>query len=100
MHIRDTSCDPVDGGVDLNRNYGYKWGQGNQDIATQECGGETYQGQSAFSEPETRAIRDFLTSHKNQVKFVYNFHCSGNMYIIPFNGELPNTLPEKFPEIA
>jgi len=45
-------------------------------------------------------MRDFLTSHKQEIKFVYNLHCAGKEYIVPFNGEFPNTLPEKFPVIS
>ncbi len=47
-------------GTDLNRNYGVHWAC---------CGGsssskssDTYHGSSAFSTPETRAIRDFMAS--------------------------------------
>ncbi|MGD9688282.1 MAG: M14 family zinc carboxypeptidase [Phycisphaerales bacterium] len=47
-------------GVDLNRNWGFGWGgqgsSGNQ-------GSETYRGPSAFSEPETQALRDFITAN-------------------------------------
>lgn len=44
-------------------------------------------------------MRDFLTKNKKEIKFVYNFHCAGKQYIIPFNGEFPNTMEVKFPEI-
>ncbi len=37
-------------GVDLNRNFGAKW---------RRIGGATNSGRKAFSEPETKAIRDF-----------------------------------------
>ncbi|RJP38744.1 MAG: hypothetical protein C4547_04120 [Phycisphaerales bacterium] len=45
-------------GVDNNRNYGYQWG-----LSTGSSGNprsETYRGPEAFSEPETRAIRDLM----------------------------------------
>ena len=48
-------------GVDLNRNYGFKWGFDNTgsspDVTT-----ETYRGPSAFSEPESQAQRDLVTA--------------------------------------
>lgn len=47
------------------------------DSNSSECQGDTYRGAQAFSEPETKALRDFLISTKN-VKFVYNFHSAGN----------------------
>lgn len=50
------NCSQVEGGVDLNRNYGFMFGQG--DAVSQECGkSDTYSGMNAFSEPETRAMK-------------------------------------------
>ena len=48
-------------GVDLNRNYAVDWHKpgGN---SPDPCA-ESYRGTAPFSEPETRAIRDFLISH-------------------------------------
>ncbi|SMC70526.1 M14 family zinc carboxypeptidase [Kibdelosporangium aridum] len=46
-----TGCAVPTGGVDLNRNSTFKWGG----AGTSRCG-ETYQGTSAGSEPETRAL--------------------------------------------
>ncbi|ONI79764.1 peptidase M14 [Actinosynnema sp. ALI-1.44] len=46
-----TGCSGATGGVDLNRNSTFKWGK----AGTSRCG-ETYQGPSAGSEPETRAL--------------------------------------------
>ena len=45
-------------GVDLNRNYGYNWGFDN--VGSSPNGvSDTYRGASAFSEPETQAVRNF-----------------------------------------
>ncbi|KRX80040.1 Meiotic recombination protein SPO11 [Trichinella sp. T6] len=41
-------------GVDLNRNFDFKW---NQQGGSQDPCQETYSGRSAFSEPETQAIK-------------------------------------------
>ena len=49
-------------GVDLNRNWGFQWG--GQGASTQQSS-ETYRGTSAFSEPETRAYRDWATPRTN-----------------------------------
>ena len=59
--------------------------------------GECYRGPEPFSEPETRALRDFLQAHKDEVKFVYNFHSNGNMWIYPFNGREHNDILERAP---
>lgn len=43
-------------GVDLNRNWSFNW------VADSNTGFETYPGPSAFSEPESRALRDLVSS--------------------------------------
>ena len=47
-------------GVDLNRNWSQGWG-GN-DGSSPSPASETYRGPAAFSEPESAALRDFMTS--------------------------------------
>ncbi len=72
-------------GVDLNRNYGVDWG--NCSGASSSCGSnvksqETYYGPSAFSEPETQALRTFVYNHH----FVnaIDQHCYGPYYSLPY----------------
>lgn len=89
-------CDPTTSGVDINRNYGYNFGEG--DNKEDPCS-ETYRGKGPFSEPETRNMRDFLTKNKDDIKFVYNFHSFGNKFVIPFNGKFPNDLMTQNPKI-
>lgn len=36
-------------------------------------------------------------AHKDEVKFVYNFHSNGNMWIYPFNGREHNDIIERAP---
>jgi carboxypeptidase A4 len=52
-------------GTDLNRNFGYKWG--GLGSSKNPCA-ETYAGTAAFSEPESKAIRDYVTSQGNKFK--------------------------------
>jgi carboxypeptidase T len=47
-------------GVDPNRNYGYMWGTLNINTSSHVPSDETYVGPRAFSEPETRAMRDLI----------------------------------------
>ena len=68
-------------GVDLNRNFGYKW------VC---CGGsssnpgfETYRGPAPFSEPETRAIRDFFLAHPS-IRVSMNFHSFSELVLWPY----------------
>ncbi len=60
-------------GVDLNRNYGYQWGRDNEGSSNVECN-EDYRGPTAFSEPETAAIKGFVERNKNNIELVLNFH--------------------------
>lgn len=47
-------------GVDPNRNYGYMWGTLNVNTSSHTPSDDTYVGPRAFSEPETRAVRDLI----------------------------------------
>jgi hypothetical protein len=54
MHIETSKCSAEEAGVDLNRNYDYKWGNTeSKSEASDECSGEIYPGKGPFSEPET-----------------------------------------------
>ena len=80
-------------GVDLNRNYGVDWADCAG--ASSSCGSsntsmETYWGASAFSEPETRAIRD-LCYARNFVA-AFDQHCSGPYYSLPFGRRSYHTM--------
>ena len=70
-------------GVDLNRNYGYKWGYNNEGSSDYLCD-ESYRGSAPFSEPETAAIRDFVESMP-LLRIALNFHAWGNLFVTPFN---------------
>ena len=90
-------CNESRGGVDLNRNYGFMFGEGAS--KGYECEGDTYRGPHSFSEPETIAMRDFLTSKQKELKFVYNFHCAGKQFVIPYSGMFPNSLSQENPSM-
>jgi carboxypeptidase T len=69
-------------GVDLNRNYGYKWAFDNTGSSPTPSA-ETYRGPSAFSEPETKALKTFCESHTFLTAF--NYHTYGNLLIYPWS---------------
>ena len=60
---------------------------------------ECYRGPEPFSEPETKAVRSFIDQHKKQIKFIYNFHSNGNMWIYPYNGRVENDIEKRNPGI-
>jgi hypothetical protein len=79
-------------GVDLNRNFGYKWAYDNIGSSPDPCD-ETYRGPSAFSEPEAQAIRD-LAIQKNYGTH-FNMHSYGNYFLYPWgyiDEETPDSL--------
>jgi hypothetical protein len=68
-------------GVDLNRNFGYKWAYDNIGSSPDPCD-ETYRGTSAFSEPESQAIRDFAILNNYGTHF--NMHSWQNAFLYPW----------------
>ena len=64
-------------GVDLNRNYGYQWGGPG---SSGDTFSETYRGPAAFSEPETRAVRDFLQAHVPKALITYHSYSQLILY--------------------
>jgi len=69
-------------GVDLNRNYGYKWGTGG---SSKDPGDDTYMGEAPFSEPETQNIKKFVEDHLN-AKILLSFHTYSELILYPWGG--------------
>ncbi|WP_019854697.1 M14 family metallopeptidase [Actinopolyspora mortivallis] len=81
--------------VDLNRNWGHKWGC---------CGGSsgspsspTYRGPAPFSAPETSAIRDFVESRvvdgTQQLTGHIDFHTFSELVLWPYGYTTADTAP-------
>ena len=66
-------------GVDLNRNYGFAWGDPNGS-SSDPCS-DLYRGSSAFSEPETQVIRDFTNMIKPATAF--SCHTYSDVFLCP-----------------
>lgn len=69
-------------GVDLNRNYSYMWGY-NDIGSSPDSSAESYRGPSAFSEPETQAIRDFIKQHQFVASIGY--HSYAGLLLFPWS---------------
>ena len=65
-------------GVDLNRNYGYNWGANNSGSSGNPCSA-VYRGSSAFSEPETEAVSNFILSR--EFNNALHYHSYSNLLI-------------------
>lgn len=78
-----------DYGVDLNRNYGYGWGGAGASASTKD---DTYRGPSAFSEPETKAIKNFIEAHPH-ITTMLSYHTFSKLVLWPWghvDGEIQN----------
>ncbi|CAD6184653.1 unnamed protein product [Caenorhabditis auriculariae] len=70
-------------GVDLNRNFDWFFGQVGS--STDPCS-EIYQGEFAFSEPETSAVRDFVQRHR--ISTFLTFHSYSQILMYPFGHQV------------
>ena len=68
-------------GVDLNRNYGYMWGYDNEGSSGSTSASD-YRGPSAFSEPETQALRDLCLAH--EFRSMITYHSYGGEVAYPW----------------
>ncbi|KAL9959741.1 hypothetical protein ACROYT_G033096 [Oculina patagonica] len=76
-------------GVDLNRNWGYKWGGAG--ASTYPCD-ITYRGSKAFSEVETANVRAFLKGLGGKLKGFIDFHSYSQLWFIPWGYTSEDTL--------
>ena len=69
-------------GVDPNRNYGYMWGTLNINTSSHVPSDDTYVGPHAFSEPETRAIRDLIA--RELFRGIITYHSYSQLILYPW----------------
>ena len=84
-----------DEGVDLNRNYPTCWSgdcpTSHDIVKHSDCGSskkpcdEDYRGTAAFSEPETRAIRDLIVAQEGSITTALNFHSFAQQVYMPYS---------------
>uniref|UniRef100_A0A915BD14 ShKT domain-containing protein n=1 Tax=Parascaris univalens TaxID=6257 RepID=A0A915BD14_PARUN len=84
-------------GVDLNRNFDFHWSETGS--STNPCS-NLYQGEKVFSEPESRAVRDFLMSKemKNKLDAFITLHTYAQLWIHPYSHET-ETYPMDYIEL-
>ncbi len=70
------------GGVDLNRNYGYKW-DAPVDSGSSDPKAEDFRGPAPFSEPETQALRDLALQHS--FRYAVSFHSGAESISYPWD---------------
>ncbi|CAG7818292.1 unnamed protein product, partial [Allacma fusca] len=68
-------------GADANRNFGFHFRDGGS--STNPCS-DTYSGSVAFSEAETAAVRDFITSISKDLVAYISLHSYSQYILLPF----------------
>lgn len=72
-------------GTDINRNFGHRWGTNPLNASP---AAETYRGPGAWSTPEARAFRDFVTGRvvdgHQQIRVHVTFHQHGRVVLYPY----------------
>ncbi len=69
-------------GVDPNRNYGYMWGVLDNNTTSSVPSDDTYFGPRAFSEPETRAVRNLVA--RQLFGGVLTYHSYSQLILYPW----------------
>ncbi|XP_037814500.1 carboxypeptidase B-like [Lucilia sericata] len=79
-------------GADLNRNFDFNWAYSG--VSKNACS-EIYCGDEAFSEPESRALKDLLNNINATCRMYLTLHSYGNYLLYPWGYEksLPSTWP-------
>ncbi|MFF8828872.1 M14 family zinc carboxypeptidase [Streptomyces sp. NPDC015131] len=93
-NLRDNNGDGRPGpgdGVDLNRNFSYKWGYDNEG-SSPDPADETYRGTGPMSEPETRALDAF----QKRIGFQYgiNYHSAAQLLLYGVGWQVATDTPD------
>ncbi|WP_406287588.1 M14 family zinc carboxypeptidase [Embleya sp. NBC_00896] len=93
-NLRDNNGDGVitaGDGVDLNRNFDYKWGYDNEG-SSPDPANETYRGTGPSSEPETKAMQNFAKRVK--AEFVVNYHSAAQLLLYGVGWQVETPTPD------
>ncbi|XP_063390499.1 carboxypeptidase B-like isoform X1 [Cydia fagiglandana] len=66
-------------GADINRNYDFMWGY--RGASFDPCNFQTYAGEKAFSERETRLVRKVMKTNSKRIKLYISIHSYGEYFI-------------------
>ncbi len=78
-------------GVDLNRNFAYKWGYDNEGSSPNPAG-ETYRGPKASSEPETVALDRF--ERRIGFRYAVNYHSAAELLLYGVGWQVATPTPD------
>ncbi|MFD3512324.1 M14 family zinc carboxypeptidase [Streptomyces sp. NPDC058657] len=93
-NLRDTNgsgrIDAGDG-IDLNRNFAYKWGYDNEG-SSPDPADQTYRGPAAMSEPETLALDRF--QKRIGFKYAINYHSAAELLLYGVGWQVATPTPD------
>ncbi|XP_067635729.1 uncharacterized protein [Eurosta solidaginis] len=72
-------------GVDLDRNWHYQWGK--RGSSKWPCN-ELYAGPGPFSEPESKALSEFLVDYRKQIKLYISLQAYGQIISYPMKANI------------
>ncbi len=78
-------------GVDINRNFDYKWGFNNIG-SSPNPGSSTYRGTAPASEPETQTVQNFAINHN--LTMTFNYHSVAGTFNFPWGYEFNFFTPD------
>jgi hypothetical protein len=78
-------------GVDLNRNYDYKWGYDNEG-SSPDVSSDTYRGPAPNSEPETRALDGLF--RRVGFEFFINYHSASELLLYGIGWQVSTPSPD------
>ncbi|XP_058794270.1 carboxypeptidase A2-like [Phymastichus coffea] len=71
-------------GVDPNRNFNIHWGEDKVGGASTDPCHDTYAGPEPFSEPETKAISDYIMENRQTIRTYLTLHSYSQMLLVPW----------------
>uniref|UniRef100_A0A4W4GX89 Peptidase M14 domain-containing protein n=1 Tax=Electrophorus electricus TaxID=8005 RepID=A0A4W4GX89_ELEEL len=81
-------------GTDLNRNFYANWGMVG---ISRNCCSDIYSGERALSEPEAKAVTDFLSANRNNILCFLTIHSHGQLILVPYG--YPDIIPPNYDEL-
>lgn len=99
-NLRDNDGDGVintGDGVDLNRNFAYKWGYDNEG-SSPDFASQVYRGAGPMSEPETVAMDGLVGSI--DFSFMVNYHSAAELILYGVGWQVDTPSPDDIPMIA
>jgi hypothetical protein len=99
-NLRDNNGDGVitsGDGVDLNRNFAYRWGYDNEG-SSPNFTSETYRGSGPMSEPETQAMDGLVAAV--DFSFMVNYHSAAELILYGVGWQVDTPSPDDVVQIA